>query len=313
MLLRGTAPKAVVSPTKPGAATDAAAQSPTSSEDSSTEEEPLPGCTGLAAAEAAAAQTPQESLVGPWLAVGEGDAGRVTREIRELSRTGFPASGCDSLICLERAWLQLRPSKDKLPEVKLCDPAGLKAKEEEEVANLFALVSAFRRRSVELATELKPFIPDFIPAIGEVPNSLEPPRPCLGQLEADAPPTRQSRRNRCQNTALLRWLRARARRRALQKVRLISTQKQEPGLASPAAKKTRQRDALAKWLTRPSGRRALGRLQRRGGGEALRTPAAVVVSGGAGQQESSDGASWATAIEGGGYASHVGGSCRRSQ
>eukprot|EP00439_Symbiodinium_sp_Y106_P066036 s429_g10.t1 len=131
------------------------------------------------------------------------DAGRITQEIRELSRSGFPASGCDALICLERAWLQLRPSKDKLPEV---------------------------------------------------PNSLEPPRPVLGLLEPDALPTSRSRRKRCQSAALLRWLRARARRRVLQKarVRLVSAAKQEQDLGTPAAKK--QRDALAKWLTRPKGR-----------------------------------------------------------
>lgn len=46
-----------------------------------------------------------------------------------------------------------------------------------EISELFQYISRYRPHDIELETKLKPFIPDYIPAVGEVDASLKVPRP----------------------------------------------------------------------------------------------------------------------------------------
>lgn len=46
-----------------------------------------------------------------------------------------------------------------------------------EISELFQYIARYRPHEIELETRLKPFIPDYIPAIGEVDAFLKVPRP----------------------------------------------------------------------------------------------------------------------------------------
>lgn len=67
-----------------------------------------------------------------------------------------------------------------------------------EVKDLFKYITRFRPQTVELDTKLKAFIPDYIPAVGEVDAFIKPPRPdnqaeTLGLLTIDEPCLNQSK------------------------------------------------------------------------------------------------------------------------
>jgi intraflagellar transport protein 46 len=68
-----------------------------------------------------------------------------------------------------------------------------------EVKNLFKLITEYQPEVVEIETELKPFKPDYIPAVGEVDAFLKMPRPdqeseFLGIQQLDEPALNQSKR-----------------------------------------------------------------------------------------------------------------------
>ena len=46
-----------------------------------------------------------------------------------------------------------------------------------EVKELFQYIGRYKPQTIELETRLKPFIPDFLPAIGEIDPFLKIPRP----------------------------------------------------------------------------------------------------------------------------------------
>ena len=48
---------------------------------------------------------------------------------------------------------------------------------DEESMQIFKFITAYIPQTVEIETRLKPFIPDFIPAVGEVDAFLKIPRP----------------------------------------------------------------------------------------------------------------------------------------
>ena len=47
----------------------------------------------------------------------------------------------------------------------------------QEVKDLFIHITNFQPQKIDLETKLKPFIPDYIPAVGEVDAQLKMPRP----------------------------------------------------------------------------------------------------------------------------------------
>nr|AAI23330.1 MGC154753 protein [Xenopus laevis] len=66
-----------------------------------------------------------------------------------------------------------------------------------EIKELFQYITRYTPQVVELDYKLKPFIPDFIPAVGDIDAYLKVPRPDgkpdnLGLLTLDEPSTRQS-------------------------------------------------------------------------------------------------------------------------
>lgn len=66
-----------------------------------------------------------------------------------------------------------------------------------EVKDLFQYIGRFKPHHVELETKLKPFIPEFIPSVGEVDAFLKPPKPDgsqeeLGLTSLDEPKLNQS-------------------------------------------------------------------------------------------------------------------------
>eukprot|EP00898_Chlorokybus_atmophyticus_P003097 jgi/Chlat1/3789/Chrsp259S03926 len=66
-----------------------------------------------------------------------------------------------------------------------------------EHLQVFALIGRYRPRPLELEPRLKPFIPDYVPAVGDVDPFLKPPRPdgkqdFLGLKVLDEPAARQS-------------------------------------------------------------------------------------------------------------------------
>lgn len=68
----------------------------------------------------------------------------------------------------------------------------------QEVKDLFKYITRFRPENLELQTAIKPFIPDYIPSIGEVDAFLKPPRPDknsenLGLAAIDEPCLNQSK------------------------------------------------------------------------------------------------------------------------
>ncbi|NWJ11860.1 IFT46 protein, partial [Crypturellus undulatus] len=75
-----------------------------------------------------------------------------------------------------------------------------------EVKELFEYIGRYTPQSIELEHKLQPFIPDFIPAVGDIDAFLKVPRPDgspdnLGLLVLDEPSTKQS-----DPTVLSLWL-----------------------------------------------------------------------------------------------------------
>nr|XP_008248681.1 intraflagellar transport protein 46 homolog isoform X1 [Oryctolagus cuniculus] len=75
-----------------------------------------------------------------------------------------------------------------------------------EIKELFQYISRYTPQLIELDHKLKPFIPDFIPAVGDIDAFLKVPRPDgkpdnLGLLVLDEPSTKQS-----DPTVLSLWL-----------------------------------------------------------------------------------------------------------
>ncbi|XP_039996741.1 intraflagellar transport protein 46 homolog isoform X2 [Xiphias gladius] len=75
-----------------------------------------------------------------------------------------------------------------------------------EVKELFQYITRYTPQSIELEHSLKPFIPDFIPAVGDIDAFLKVPRPdgkvdSLGLLFLDEPSVKQS-----DPTVLSLWL-----------------------------------------------------------------------------------------------------------
>lgn len=48
---------------------------------------------------------------------------------------------------------------------------------DEETKSIFKFMTDFIPQEIEVRTELKPFVPDYIPAVGEVDAFLKIPRP----------------------------------------------------------------------------------------------------------------------------------------
>jgi len=66
-----------------------------------------------------------------------------------------------------------------------------------EIEELFSFIMRFRPKDIELETKLKPFVPDYIPAIGEIDSFVKMPAPDgkrdgLGTMELDEPAAVQS-------------------------------------------------------------------------------------------------------------------------
>ena len=66
-----------------------------------------------------------------------------------------------------------------------------------EVKELFQYIGRYKPQTIELDTKLKPFIPDYIPAIGEIDPFLTTPRPDgqpdkLGLTVLDEPAAQQT-------------------------------------------------------------------------------------------------------------------------
>lgn len=75
-----------------------------------------------------------------------------------------------------------------------------------EIKELFQYITRYSPQSIELEHSLKPFIPDFIPAVGDIDAFLKVPRPdgkadSLGLLVLDEPSVKQS-----DPTVLSLWL-----------------------------------------------------------------------------------------------------------
>ena len=61
-----------------------------------------------------------------------------------------------------------------------------------EVKELFEYITRYKPQKIDLETKLKPFVPDYIPAVGEVDACLKMPKPDgnkeeLGIVEVDEP------------------------------------------------------------------------------------------------------------------------------
>jgi intraflagellar transport protein 46 len=46
-----------------------------------------------------------------------------------------------------------------------------------DVKELFEYITRYKPQKIDLETKLKPFIPDFVPAVGEVDAFLKMPKP----------------------------------------------------------------------------------------------------------------------------------------
>lgn len=66
-----------------------------------------------------------------------------------------------------------------------------------EVKELFSFIDKHKPTDIELETKLKPFIPEYIPAVGDIDAFIKIPRPDkkpekLGLTVLDEPATQQS-------------------------------------------------------------------------------------------------------------------------
>ncbi len=75
------------------------------------------------------------------------------------------------------------------------DYAGLRVSE--DIRGLFQYITAYKPHDIKLDTQLKPFVPDYIPSVGDMDAFLKPPRPDGAADESglkvlDEPATNQS-------------------------------------------------------------------------------------------------------------------------
>ena len=84
-----------------------------------------------------------------------------------------------------------------LPDYNPNDYAHLNAKLPPDVVDLFNLISAYQPQEMELPTKFRPFVPDYIPCVGEIDTFCKVPRPDgipdnLGTIVVDEPSAKQS-------------------------------------------------------------------------------------------------------------------------
>ncbi|XP_028840095.1 intraflagellar transport protein 46 homolog [Denticeps clupeoides] len=96
-----------------------------------------------------------------------------------------------------------------------------------EIKELFQYITRYTPQNVELDYKLKPFIPDFIPAVGDIDAFLKVPRPDqksdhLGLLILDEPCTKQS-----DPTVLTLWLSENSKQHNVTEVKVKSVEDPE--------------------------------------------------------------------------------------
>lgn len=85
-----------------------------------------------------------------------------------------------------------------LQQAKLYNPADYQhLKVTSEIQDLFDYIGRHKPNDIELETRLRPFIPDFIPAVGEIDAFIKIPAPDgkedgLGLMVLDEPSSQQS-------------------------------------------------------------------------------------------------------------------------
>eukprot|EP00761_Pharyngomonas_kirbyi_P000700 gb/GECH01000700.1/.p1 GENE.gb/GECH01000700.1/~~gb/GECH01000700.1/.p1 ORF type:complete len:353 (+),score=98.30 gb/GECH01000700.1/:1-1059(+) len=88
--------------------------------------------------------------------------------------------------------------EDKPPPIPEYDPSEYEyLAETEDLKDLFSFISTFKPHHLELETRLRPFIPDYIPATGEIDPFIKVPRPdgkpeYMGLTVLDEPAASQS-------------------------------------------------------------------------------------------------------------------------
>ncbi|XP_043105788.1 intraflagellar transport protein 46 homolog [Puntigrus tetrazona] len=96
-----------------------------------------------------------------------------------------------------------------------------------EIKELFQYITRYTPQTIELDHKLKPFIPDFIPAVGDIDAFLKVPRPDgkadnLGLLVLDEPCTKQS-----DPTVLSLWLSENSKQHNVAEVKVKSVENPE--------------------------------------------------------------------------------------
>ncbi|KAJ8399015.1 hypothetical protein AAFF_G00416820 [Aldrovandia affinis] len=96
-----------------------------------------------------------------------------------------------------------------------------------EIKELFQYITRYTPQTIELDHKLKPFIPDFIPAVGDIDAFLKVPRPDnkqdnLGLLVLDEPCTKQS-----DPTVLSLWLSENSKQHNITEVKVKSLENPE--------------------------------------------------------------------------------------
>ncbi|KAJ7305362.1 hypothetical protein JRQ81_011301 [Phrynocephalus forsythii] len=96
-----------------------------------------------------------------------------------------------------------------------------------EVKELFQYIRRYSAQMIDLEHKLKPFIPDFIPAVGDIDAFLKVPRPDgkadhLGLLALDEPSTKQS-----DPTVLTLWLTENSKQHSVAQVKVKSLENAE--------------------------------------------------------------------------------------
>ncbi|KAG5843854.1 hypothetical protein ANANG_G00155310 [Anguilla anguilla] len=96
-----------------------------------------------------------------------------------------------------------------------------------EIKELFQYITRYTPQTIELDHKLKPFIPDFIPAVGDIDAFLKVPRPDgkpdnLGLLVLDEPCTKQS-----DPTVLSLWLSENSKQHNVSEVKVKSLENPE--------------------------------------------------------------------------------------
>ncbi|XP_037265944.1 intraflagellar transport protein 46 homolog isoform X2 [Falco rusticolus] len=96
-----------------------------------------------------------------------------------------------------------------------------------EIKELFEYIKRYTPKTIEIEHKLQPFIPDFIPAVGDIDAFLKVPRPDgkpdnLGLLVLDEPSTKQS-----DPTVLSLWLTENSRQHNITQIKVRSLENAE--------------------------------------------------------------------------------------